>query len=79
MGRDPEPTERYVIISIDGHAGADLRDYRPYLAREWHDDFDAWADAYVNPWGDLVDPDATRNWDSDRRLAELYADWGKKG
>ncbi len=66
--------ERYVIISIDGHAGADLRDYRPYLASRWHDEFDAWADAFVNPWGDLVNPDADRNWDSDRRLRELHAD-----
>jgi len=63
-----------VIISIDGHAGADLGDYRPYLAGRWHDEFDAWAAAFVNPWGDLVNPDADRNWDSDRRLRELDAD-----
>jgi len=74
MGRDPSPVERYVVISIDGHAGADLRDYRSYLASTWHEEFDGWADAYVNPWGDLVDPDANRNWDSERRLAELHTD-----
>jgi predicted TIM-barrel fold metal-dependent hydrolase len=64
----------YLIISIDGHAGADLRDYRPYLASAWHDEFDAWADAFRNPWGDLERPDADRNWSSERRLRELDAD-----
>lgn len=67
-------TDRYVVISIDGHAGADLRDYKPFLESRWHDEFDAWADAFRNPWGDLVNPDANRNWDSDRRLGELHAD-----
>ena len=28
----------YVLISSDGHAGADLLDYKPYLARELHAD-----------------------------------------
>jgi predicted TIM-barrel fold metal-dependent hydrolase len=67
-------SDRYLVISVDGHAGADLRDYKPYLASTWHDEFDAWADAYVNPWGDLVDPDANRNWDTERRLRELDGD-----
>ncbi|MGW7005669.1 amidohydrolase family protein [Streptomyces sp. NPDC054933] len=67
-------TERYTVISADCHAGADLLDYRPYLASRHHEAFDAWAASYVNPWEDLVAPEATRNWDSDRRLAELEAD-----
>jgi predicted TIM-barrel fold metal-dependent hydrolase len=66
--------DRYTVISADGHAGADLYGYRPYLASRWHDDFDAWASSFVNPWGDLNGPVAYRNWDSDRRLAELEAD-----
>ncbi|GAF47630.1 amidohydrolase family protein [Rhodococcus wratislaviensis] len=45
----------YVVISSDSHAGADLRDYKPYLEKKWHDEFDAWADSYSNPW-DFVDP-----------------------
>jgi predicted TIM-barrel fold metal-dependent hydrolase len=65
---------RYVVISADGHAGADLRDYRPYLESRYHEQFDRWADAYVNPFGDLVRPDADRNWDSDVRNAALEAD-----
>ena len=63
-------TDRYTIISVDGHAGADLLAYRPYLASRWHDEFDAWAAAYVNPFADLLAPTAYRNWDSERRLAE---------
>src|SRR3954453_12309448 len=63
-------TDRYTIISVDGHAGAELRAYKPYLASRWHDEFDAWAADYVNPFADLLAPTAYRNWDSDRRLAE---------
>ena len=48
----PAP-ERYTVVSADGHAGADIGDYRPYLASRWHDEFDAWASAYVNPYADL--------------------------
>jgi predicted TIM-barrel fold metal-dependent hydrolase len=66
--------QRYTVISTDGHAGADLRRYRPYLEAEHLDDFDRWADAYVNPFGDLERPDANRNWDSDVRNAALEAD-----
>jgi predicted TIM-barrel fold metal-dependent hydrolase len=68
------PDRRYTIISSDAHAGADIADYRPYLAGRWHDEFDAWADAYVNPFADLLAPTAYRSWDSDRRLAENDAD-----
>lgn len=65
---------RYVVISADCHAGADLRDYKPYLESRYHDEFDAWADSYVSPFGDLVKADADRNWDSARRLRDLEAD-----
>ena len=43
-------SDRYTIISADGHAGADLLDYKPYLPSSWHDEFDAWAGTYVNPY-----------------------------
>lgn len=72
-----------VLISTDGHAGADLRDYRPYLASRWHDDFDAWAATFHDAWTE-ADPDrdenrrlgvasasAPLNWDSGLRLAHL--------
>jgi len=67
---EPTTTDRYTVISVDGHAGAALRDYRPYLESRWHDEFDAWADEYVNPFADLLAATAYRNYDSNRRLAE---------
>jgi predicted TIM-barrel fold metal-dependent hydrolase len=67
-------TDRYTVISADCHAGADLRDYRPFLEAEFLDEFDDWADHYVSPFGDLVKPDADRNWDSTRRMRDLEAD-----
>jgi predicted TIM-barrel fold metal-dependent hydrolase len=73
-----EPTtdsaRRYTVISADCHAGADLRDYRPFLESRFLDEFDDWADNYVSPYGDLVKPDADRNWDSTRRMRDLEAD-----
>jgi len=69
-----DTADRYLVISADGHAGADLLGYRPYLESSYHEDFDRWTDAYVNPFGDLVRPDADRNWDSEVRNAALEAD-----
>ena len=66
--------ERYTVISADCHGGGWLTDYRPYLARRHHDDFDAWVSTYEIPYEDLTGPDGSRNWDSDRRLADLEAD-----
>jgi predicted TIM-barrel fold metal-dependent hydrolase len=66
--------DRYTVISADCHAGADLLDYRPFLESRYHDAFDEWAASFVSPYGDLVQPDADRNWDSTRRMRELEAD-----
>jgi predicted TIM-barrel fold metal-dependent hydrolase len=63
-------SDRYTVLSVDGHAGAEIGAYRPYLASEWHDQFDAWAAAYENPFADLLAPTAYRNWDSEKRLEE---------
>ena len=42
----------YVLISCDAHAGADLLDYKPYLEKQFHDEFDARADSYQeDAWG----------------------------
>jgi predicted TIM-barrel fold metal-dependent hydrolase len=62
---------RYVAISSDGHAGADRMGYRPYLSSRWHDEFDRWAGSYRSPFVDLVQFDAERSWNSDRRQSEL--------
>jgi predicted TIM-barrel fold metal-dependent hydrolase len=78
MNRDSRDSQysrdRYTVISADCHAGADLLDYRPYLEKKYHDDFDAWAATYVNPYEDLLADTADRNWNSERRLGELEAD-----
>jgi predicted TIM-barrel fold metal-dependent hydrolase len=62
---------RYTVISADCHAGADLLEYRAYLDPVYRDDFDRWAATYVNPYQDLTEPEAERNWNSDRRNADL--------
>jgi predicted TIM-barrel fold metal-dependent hydrolase len=42
-----------VLISTDAHAGADMLGYKPYLPAEFHDEFDAWAADFHDPWADL--------------------------
>ncbi|MCK8643097.1 amidohydrolase family protein [Mycobacterium colombiense] len=66
--------ERYTVISADCHAGADLLGYREYLDPQYRDEFDGWAKTFVNPFGDLTEPEAERNWNSDRRNADLDAE-----
>ncbi len=77
-------SDRYVVISSDCHAGADLRDYKPYLEKRWHDDFEKWAESYFDPWAD-IDPESEwkagvssfmspLNWDSAKRLEALETD-----
>ena len=34
------PTDRYLIISADAHAGLPCEDYRPYLESQYHGSFD---------------------------------------
>ena len=68
------PNDRYVIISADGHAGGSHEQYREYLDADWRDEFDAWRGRYKNPFRDLQDDGRTRNWDTERRLADLDAE-----
>jgi predicted TIM-barrel fold metal-dependent hydrolase len=67
-------TSRYTVVSADGHAGAEIHDYRDYLERAYLDEYDHWVADYVVPFPDLEGPNASRNWDSARRLAELESD-----
>jgi len=77
-------SQRQVLISTDGHAGADLLDYKPYLERRWHDEFDAWATNFRDAWVEENDQDrpvnqrlgvasagAPLNWDGPLRLEHL--------
>ena len=66
--------DRYIVISTDTHAGADLYGYKPYLPARLHDEFDAWAKAYASPFDDLIVATANRNWDHVLRIAEMDAD-----
>ena len=60
--------DRYLIISTDGHCGADLRvtTSRIWRAR-YHDDFDDWAANYHDPWGEVESGS-----DADDRLRVLF-------
>jgi predicted TIM-barrel fold metal-dependent hydrolase len=75
---------RQVVISADGHCGADLLGYKEYLPARHHDDFDAWAASFHDPWAEEVEQARPRdnrsgnasmltplNWDSDLRLEFL--------
>jgi predicted TIM-barrel fold metal-dependent hydrolase len=76
----------YVLISCDAHAGAEVKGYKPYLEREFHEEFDAWAATFREPWSDLDvelaqdDPNlrvgvasflSPYNWDNDKRIAHM--------
>ncbi len=73
--------QRQIVISTDGHCGADLWDYKPYLERGYHEAFDLWADNFHDVWADELDQDrpvnnrsgvasavTPLNWDSPLRL-----------
>ncbi len=65
---------RYTIISADCHAGGNHAQYREYLDPAYRDTFDAWRGKYKNPFRDLQDDGRSRNWDNDRRNADLDAE-----
>ena len=73
-------SDHYVVISADGHAGAPLLVYKDYLERRWHEEFDAWAASFSDPWANLEEndikpgvasQDSTFSWDSPKRQAAL--------
>jgi predicted TIM-barrel fold metal-dependent hydrolase len=68
------PNDHYVIISADGHAGGNHKQYREYLDPRWRDEFDAWRGEYKNPFRDLQDDGRSRNWDTTRRDGDLDAE-----
>jgi predicted TIM-barrel fold metal-dependent hydrolase len=75
---------RQVVISTDGHAGADLWDYKAYLETRYHEQFDAWASSFHDAWAEETDQErplnhrlgvasstAPLNWDATMRLDYL--------
>ena len=80
------PTRHQIVISADGHCGAPLWDYKQYLDRRYHDEFDPWARSFKDPWSEELDQErplnnrsgvasmgAPLNWDSQLRLDYLDA------
>ncbi|SVC53007.1 uncharacterized protein METZ01_LOCUS305861, partial [marine metagenome] len=45
MTMDLPETDHHIVISADSHCGADLRGYKPYLEKKYHDDFEEWVSA----------------------------------
>ena len=74
MAATSTASPRYTIISADCHAGGNHAQYREYLSTEHQATFDAWRGKYKNPFRDLQDDGRSRNWDSDRRNADLDAE-----
>ena len=67
--------DRYTVISADCHGGGAIADYRPYLpSTAPRATSTRGAPTFENPYDDLGATTADRNWDCDRRLAELEAD-----
>ena len=73
-----------ILFSTDGHCGADLWGYKPYLERRYHDEFDVWASNFHDAWAEETDQDrpanhrvgvasmmAPLNWDAQMRLEYL--------
>jgi predicted TIM-barrel fold metal-dependent hydrolase len=66
--------EPIVVVSADCHAGNSIKGYKQYLEKKYWDDFDAWAESFENPFADLDEIYADRNWDSAKRLHDLEVD-----
>jgi predicted TIM-barrel fold metal-dependent hydrolase len=46
--------DKLLLVSADGHIGAPMADYRPYLEARYLDDFDAWAKDHLAHTEDRV-------------------------
>lgn len=73
----------YAVVSADCHAGADVQTYRHYLESRWYDEFDEWAQGFVDPWARIESEDfevgvssgaSPLNWSTPRRQAHLEED-----
>jgi len=81
---DTPEGHRQILISTDGHCGADIWGYKPYLERRYHEEFDSWASSFWDPWADEIGSErpvnqrlgiasmsAPLNWDSPMRLDHI--------
>ena len=67
-----------IVISTDGHCGADLKDYKPYLEQRYQDQFDAWAAGFHDAWADDLDQDRDVNRRSGVASANAPVNWDSK-
>jgi predicted TIM-barrel fold metal-dependent hydrolase len=80
-------SDRYLVISGDCHAGADIAMYRHYMASSWHEEYDRWAATFSDPWEDtesnvatddlkmgVANYDSRLNWDSEYRREILESE-----
>jgi predicted TIM-barrel fold metal-dependent hydrolase len=65
---------RYTIVSADCHAGGSSQEYFALLDPRYHEAYERWRASYSNPFSDLQGGVKTRNWDDERRVADLHAD-----
>ena len=70
----PDLDSHLVLVSADCHAGGNHEMYREHLDPKLRDEFDRWRSQYANPFKDLQGGTKDRNWDDERRVAELEAD-----
>ena len=70
-----QDSSRYTVISGDADAGADIYDYKPYLASQWYDEFEEWVKQSQDRWAATnVGRDVEQSWNSPRRLVEMDAE-----
>ena len=50
-----------ILFSTDGHCGAEVRGYKPYLERRYHEAFDSWADGFHDAWAEETDQQRDAN------------------
>jgi predicted TIM-barrel fold metal-dependent hydrolase len=68
---DQTTDERAVMVSSDGHATAQMREYRPYLDPSIREDFDAFCDRFDEEGMTTANPKSLAN----RLDPELVAQW----
>ncbi len=64
-----------ILISTDGHCGADLRGYKPYLEQRYHEAFDDWAASFWDPWVAETDLEREANNKSGNASMEAPLNW----
>jgi predicted TIM-barrel fold metal-dependent hydrolase len=68
---DPSTVEHALIVSSDGHATAQMRDYRPYLDPSMREEFDAFCDRFDVEGMTTTNPKSLAN----RIDADLVKEW----